>query len=294
MSVAVFLYNLRCCGDYASPQAPAAAVTGRRPLRAMSWPVRRNRIRFTQGVTGYARLSASKQVRFSMPDIKNPLLNSAVFLAAATGFLYCAGTAYFGGYLGSLRLDADVLDRNFHQVLYQGFFVSFGPVLLGLLAYLAVVLLYTGVVLPHLTDWLRTTPANKRRYVKARKRWIRKRKSTIAEKLQQQRLFGALRYTVLGILFILALVYFEWQGRKMASPILKQIGSQKITDSSSIIHVKVNEQEKSLLYLGCGARNCAGLDLSSKTIYYFPQNGHSYQYAAPTPVASPPASHRAP
>jgi hypothetical protein len=228
-----------------------------------------------------------------MLDNKNPLLNSAVFLAGITAFLYCAGTAYFQGYLYSLRLDAAVLDRNFHQVLYQGFVVSFGPVLLLLLFYFVWVLLYTGVV-QSLTNWLRKTPANKRRYVKARRRWIRKRKSTIAERLQQQHVLGALLYPALGILFLLTLVYFEAQGRKLASSILKQIESQTPAESSSIIHVKVDEQRKGLLYLGCGARNCAGIDLSSKTIYYFPQNGHSYQYAAPIATAPPSSSSRAP
>jgi hypothetical protein len=87
--------------------------------------------------------------------------------------LYCVGTAHSGGYLGTLRLDADVLDRNFHQVLYAGFLNSFGPILLALFAY-------------------------------------------------------------------------------------------------------------------SGARlDCAGIDLATKTIYYFPQNGHSYQYAAPAPIAGP-------
>ena len=219
-----------------------------------------------------------------MPDTKSPLLNSAVFLAAITGFLYCAGTAHFGGYLSSLRLDAGVLDRNFHQVLYNGFLVSFGQLLVTLFAYAGARLLYSHVVLTSLTDWLRKAPSNRRSYVKARRRWI-KRKDTNTERLQKQRTASVLKYMALGILLIVSPVYFESQGNKEALPILKQIASGKPVESSSMIHVKINDQEKSLFYLACGARNCAGIDLSSKTIYYFPQNGHSYQYAVPAAVS---------
>ena len=55
------------------------------------------------------------------------LLDSGIILAAITACLYAVGTAEYGGYLGELGLDANVLDRNFHQVVYRGFFLSLAP-----------------------------------------------------------------------------------------------------------------------------------------------------------------------
>ena len=224
-----------------------------------------------------------------MSDTKSPILNSAVFLAASVGFLYCAGAARLGGYFSTLGLDADVLDRDFHQSLYAGLLISFDSIFFFLFAYVGALFLYSYAFLPSLVDWLRKTRANKLRYLRARRRWVRKRKDTAIERLQKLRTAQALGYAVLGSIFILFLAHFEAGGKREALAILKQIESGKPLNSSNIIRVKIEDQPKTLFYLGCGSRNCAGIDLMSKTIYYFPQNGHSYQYIAP-PRASSPAS----
>ncbi len=222
-----------------------------------------------------------------MSDSKHPILNSAVLLTAATAFLYCISTAYFGGYLHSLHLDADVLDRNFHQVLYNGFLISFTQVLVSTFVYAIVRILYSRVFLPSLTDWLRRARVNRRRYIKARRALFGKRKHTEVERRQRERTTTALGYCALSFVFFLVLVYFEGQGKKDALAIMKQIEAGKAEEVSSIVHVKIEDKVKNLFCLGCGARNCAGIDLASKTIYYFQQNGHSYQYAAPSKPAPP-------
>ena len=243
------------------------------------------------------RIGFSYSVVRSMSDAKGPLINSAVFLAATTGFLYCVSTAHAGGYLSSLRLDSDVLDRNFHQVLYNGFLISFGQVLVALFAYAAARVLYSHVFLPSLTDWLRKSAKNKRRYLKAKRSWIGKRKSTAIERAHKDRTLTAISYCALGMTFILSLAYFEVQGKKEALAILKQIEARKPADVSNLVRVRIEDQVKSLYYLYCGARNCAAIDLVSKTIFYFPQSGHSYQFAASVVASAPTpssAANRAP
>ena len=227
-----------------------------------------------------------------MTDSKNPLMNSAVFLAGTTAFLYCVSTAYYNGYLDKLKLDVDVLDRNFHQVLYNGLIISFAPVFFLMLGYSTIRVFHAHLI----NDWLRAGMKNKRRFLEMR-RWIRVhsggnrqrvfiKKRTVLELAQEQKTLNAIYFTVFVIIFLFMLVYFENQGASKANEVLKLIDSNKSKESSSLIRVKTDDQFKSLWYLGCGARNCAGIDPISKTVYYFPQNGHSYQLA---PVASVPS-----
>jgi hypothetical protein len=236
-----------------------------------------------------------------MNESKNPLLNSGIVLASATAFLYCASTANFRGYLGPLKLDADVLDRNFHQILYNGFLDSFGPVWLTFFAYAAAHWLYSYAIRPNLIDWLRKSTANRRRFLKVKYRLVKKRKASKIELHHKQRSVTMLTYAALAFVLILSLVYFEWQGKttaladlKQIADVKKQIEAKKSLSNSAIIRVKIDDQFRSLFYLKCGARNCAGIDPVTMTVYYFPQNGHSYQYIATTPLQVSSAVHSAP
>lgn len=212
-----------------------------------------------------------------MSDSKNPLRDSAFLLAGATAFLYCVSTAYANGYLSTLRLDSDVLDRNFHQVLYNGFLVCLQPILVGLSAYACLRLLYSHLILPEIINWLCKAIRNKRRYIKIKRKWSGGRKERAAERVAKQKTISLLRCLGLAISFLLSLVYFEMQGKKAALDILKQINGKQISESG-LIKVVIDNKTRTLVYLGCGARNCAGMELISKTVYYFPQNGHSYRF----------------
>lgn len=220
-----------------------------------------------------------------MPDLKSPLRDSAILLAAATAFLYCIGTAHAGGYLSTLRLDANVLDRDFHQVLYNGFLLSFGPVLIGLFIYTGARCLYSHVLLPSLVDWLRKATANRRRFLQAKQKCTRRRPPT-AERTAKQHTVTVLRYSGFAFALILTLVHFETQGKNDAMLILRQIDTHQ-PPKPSLIKVKIDDASKTLFHLSCGARNCAAMELSSKTIYYFPQNGYSHQYERVTATAGP-------
>lgn len=214
-----------------------------------------------------------------MVESKNPLLNSAILLTAATAFLYCVSTAHYGGYLGPLHLDADILDRNFHQVLYNGFLISFSPMFWALAGYGFIRLTYSHLVLPGIIDWLRHGISRRRRFLKFRHRWFGKRKDSLHERKQKKHTMSALLYVVLALALIASLAYFESLGKNSARKMLTRLESEK-TLTENFVQVKINDERINLFYLACGARNCAGIELKKKTIYYFPQNGHSYQHQA--------------
>ena len=107
-------------------------------------------------------------------------------LAAVTAFLYCASTAFTGGFLGPLGLDGDILDRNLQQILYHGFLISFGPALLALIVYVLCRFLYSHAVLPGINDKLRKNWKLKRQFLRLKHHWTGKRKDSAIELREKQ------------------------------------------------------------------------------------------------------------
>jgi hypothetical protein len=210
-----------------------------------------------------------------MAEKRNQLLDSGVALAAVTAFLYCASTAYYRGYLGALRLDADILDRNFHQTLYNGFIISFTPVFITMLGYAVYRLIYSHALLHSINDWLRKSFQRKRRFIKLKQALLGIRKDSKIELREKRRSVAIAFYVAALFALILSLAYFESKGKRVANAILVKVEEQTI-QSSELISVQINEQEHKLFYLACGSRNCAGIDPITKIVKYFPQNGHSY------------------
>ena len=73
-------------------------------------------------------------------------LDSAVFIAGFTALLYTWSTAHYHGFLGTLRLDADMMERSFHQVIYSGLLISFAPVIIILILSALILYLYSFMV----------------------------------------------------------------------------------------------------------------------------------------------------
>lgn len=219
-----------------------------------------------------------------MNDRPNPLFNSAVILAAVTAALYSFSTAYYQGYLHVLRLDADMLDRNFHQVLYNGFLIALGPALVALIAYSVCALLIAHFLLPAVTDWLRAKWVRRRQYARLKRHILHGRKTPLIETITQDHANTLLAFCIAAVLFVGALAYFEEQGRSLARVTLARL--DKPLPTSDLLSVTLENRQRSLLYLNCGARNCAGIEPITRVVYYFPQNGHSFQYSVP-PKASP-------
>lgn len=207
-----------------------------------------------------------------------PTLSSAAFLAAATAFLYCASTAYMGGYLGTLRLDSDVLDRNFHQVLYSGFLTSFETLLWALMICAMACYVWAYMLFPMFTSYLKKGVAQRRKAVRVKRFFYwNNRPDTKRERIWKYRTRWALALALLALALIILLVHYEQKGKKAALELLKRVslGQPAV---SEVVRVKVEDQVRTLVHLACGARNCAGLDMQSEMVYYYPQTGHAFPY----------------
>ena len=71
------------------------------------------------------------------------IVDSTGLLALLTGYLYCVSTAYTQGYLNALGLDSDLLNRNFHQVIYHGLLESMVSLFWLVLIILILTFMYT-------------------------------------------------------------------------------------------------------------------------------------------------------
>lgn len=218
---------------------------------------------------------------------KEPWVSGGVALALLTAALYSVSTAFYGGFLSVLRLDADVLDRNFHQILYNGFLTALAPVFY-FLAWIGLILLASAKLgTPLLNAFLRKRWSRKRVFVFVR-RELRPSARATAFEIAQHKLAG---YAFVALAFALAVIYalahFEQRGKDKAEKLLSKL-DQPASDSS-MVSLKIDGQPHRLLYLACGARNCAGMDPATRTVYYFPQHGHAFQHSLPVvkPASQP-------
>lgn len=207
---------------------------------------------------------------------RDPLLDSGLALAAVTAFLYCASAAYTGGFNGRLGLDGDVLDRNFQQILYDGFLISFGPTLIALTVYTILCFVYSDIVFPEINDALRKNLRRKRFLLKIKHRLHGGRKDSEHELQKKKHTRVVAVITGAAFALILSLVYFESKGKEKAFEVRAKLEQKSFLQHEMVTVEVSNHQVKKLFYLACGARNCAGIDPETRIIQYFPQNGHSY------------------
>ncbi len=206
-------------------------------------------------------------------------MDSAILLAVCTALLYSWSTANYHGFLTTVSLDSDMMERSFHQVIYSGLVVSFGPVLLMLFLVTFTLYIWSHAVLPSYIDWVRGSIKTKRRIIRFRRYWIGKRISPAIEKHEKSRFNHAALCSLAGVVFILSLVYFEDLGQQQAKDIITKHATEE-NSLGSMISVVINKKEKSLRYLSCGEKNCAGIEAKSNKIYYFSQSsGYSFSYA---------------
>lgn len=219
-----------------------------------------------------------------MSGSKESLWNGGLGLALVTAALYCISTAYYGGFMGVLRLDADVLDRNFHQTLYHGFLTAFVPVFYVMSVMCVLLMLYSHLALPAVNDALRGNRRQQRKFLKIKQWMLGKRRDSAFERRQKRRTVWTCVLVFMGAAFIFFLAHFEREGKEKANRLLSRL--ERPTQEAAMVSVRIDGQLHRLLYLGCGARNCAGMDLSTHMVHYFPQNGHAFQHPQPAPEST--------
>lgn len=199
------------------------------------------------------------------------MLDSAVILALLTAFLFCVGTAKTRGFYSHFRLDSDVMDLGFHNVLYAGMIWSIVPVVKALTLLVATSFFYSHMVLPNVIDKLRGSFGFRRTYVKWKKRIYGKRKETSLERSAKKNTIRFFLVTLGLVLFIGFLAGVETEGKRQAEEVLA--GGHE----SDLRKIVVNGDSRVLTFLSCGIRNCAAYDSKSGMIIYFDQaKGFSY------------------
>lgn len=204
-------------------------------------------------------------------------IDGAIFLAGLTAILYTWSTAAYNGYLDVAKLDADMMERSFHQVIYGGLLVSFGPILLLAILSAIALYVYSHALLPSYIDWIRGSVKIKRKVVKVRRFWVGKRNSPPVE-LRAKSIFSkAALLTLFGVAYICSLVYFERNGSQKAKDDIETHIKHE-NKPVQMIKVELNQKMRILKLLKCGARNCAGIEEDTNEIYYFPSfNSFSYK-----------------
>ncbi len=99
---------------------------------------------------------------------------------------------------------------------------------------------------------------------------LQTRKKNLLEQKHYRRIINVWLCVLISFIFMMAMVVFESKGKNAANEVISNIKF----DSFNIIKIKGSNVKLAALY--CGSRNCAGLNLKTQGIIYFPQNGHSY------------------
>jgi hypothetical protein len=169
-----------------------------------------------------------------------------------------------------LHLDSDLLDRNFHQIIYHGMILNIWTLVVAPFSFALLVTIHSGYVLE--ISYQLNKGFKAARKIVAIKKWLKlptKKKKTI-EKKYYARISMAWTIFFVSFVFMFSMVLFEKKGKNEANTLLENIKK----DSYGLI--KIQGSDTGLAFLYCGSRNCAGLNLESEEIIYFPQNGHSF------------------
>ncbi|MBO1926629.1 hypothetical protein J3998_03485 [Thiomicrorhabdus sp. 6S2-11] len=114
---------------------------------------------------------------------------------------------------------------------------------------------------------------NGRKVVRIKKRLIlptKKMRSIVIK--YEKRSSNAWLMFIASFAFIVGMAIFDSKGQDAAKGVLNKMKS----GTMSTVVVPVNGVNKSLVYLYCGARNCAAQNIENNEVVYFPQNGHIY------------------
>lgn len=198
--------------------------------------------------------------------------NSAVLLTAVTAFLYASSTAYTYGYFRALDLDDNVLDRNFHQIIYHGMILNIRTVVLAPLILAFFVTIHSSFKI-ELSQFISRNFSSGRKLVKIKKKCYlatKKKKRLVREHGRRIFTFWAAAFGVLTV--FMGLVIFERQGVNSAEELIAKIEKGDFNS----VRLKGESSENSLAYLFCGARNCAVYDKENNKIVYFAQNEFAY------------------
>jgi len=206
-------------------------------------------------------------------------IDSAILLTVCSALLFSWSTAHYHGFLVTAQLDSDLMERSFHQVIYSGLVLAIFPLFIISFSVSALLYCYSHMLLPEYVNLVRRSYKVKRKVVKLRKFWVGKRVAPDIEKREKKRFNHFFIIFVVATSFLISLVYFENKGQSHAKETL-EFHQKGETSSKNTILVPYKKGSKTLHYLGCGSKNCAGIEPKTNRIFYFSQStGFSFVHA---------------
>lgn len=214
-------------------------------------------------------------------------MDSAMWLAALTGLLYTWSTAHYQGYIRYLGLSADMMERNFHQVIYDGLLVSFAPILVASFLLATALWFYSYLILPSYIDWLRSSVSRRRKIIRLKRKLFGRRSETAMETRAKYLFLRVFLIVGVGIFYLLSLVYFEAKGSDKARELATAVSSNEDL-SGRVMTVQIDSGTKDLVFIGCGVRVCAGLEPKTNMVHYVNgSHGYSFRFLAHKGLAKP-------
>ncbi|MEL4391294.1 hypothetical protein [Shewanella xiamenensis] len=216
------------------------------------------------------------------------LKNSAVFITLTTAFFYCCSSFYIDGYFKVLGLDSYVLERNFHSIVFDGFAISLNKSVT--IFYLFVVIFWVRAIYISEVSKITKIYSNLRRCAEFRRKIYNalKFKGKYSYLPSKEYFSLAFRILMLFVFFFAIVITFKSyqadgfnDAMYIKNHIVEEISEkQKATSFATKEHpfkmvtsLKA-ELNQPLYLLYCGSRMCAGFDLESEEVVYFPQGGY--------------------
>ncbi|MCO7225937.1 hypothetical protein [Pleionea sp. CnH1-48] len=197
----------------------------------------------------------------------NKVVGSSIFWVLLTGYAYAISTAKYHGYLSLMKLDTDVMARDFHQIVYNGFVLNFGWLFGFLLMYYLFSPLYMFVFYPLM---VRYSFKRKQVYIRKGLRWFwsanRKEYPLIINKVSANSI--NLLFSIIALVFVISILKFEKEGKESAREMMCYYYAAP--EARKNLKVVINNQPKELATLGCGAKVCAGIHWDTQEVEYFP------------------------
>ena len=192
-------------------------------------------------------------------------IDSAGIVAFLTAYFYCVSTAFTYGYFYTLGLDSDLLDRNFHQVIYHGMITSLENAI-----YLSAFILLFGFIYSNwcffIFFYIKKSFSHGRRLVRLKKKINLPTKKLSKRELSIKAIFSkSIGVFLVVIGFLSVLIVYEKSGMEQANEL-----RIRISEGESII-MKSSQYKGELTFLYCGSRNCAGYNPETEEVIYIPQ-----------------------
>ncbi len=203
------------------------------------------------------------------------LTDGAVLLALGTAILFCSGTAYYHGYVSTLGLVAQVVERGFHQTLYQGLILVITPAVYLLVVVSPLLYIFSHGILEIYVDIFEGRYTRKKKLIKAKRFWLGRRKDARIQVIAKRLANKSLLVSVVMALFFFSMYSLEKKGSDKAKELLSLGGKEGIVENN-IVAADIEGQKLELQLLTCGAENCAGLRLDDRRVFYFSHTSFSH------------------